>query len=112
LLLGHLLESSDAVVAMASSVEEAISSISTSPPDVLVSDIGMPGASGYDLIRHVRALATPAARTPAVALTAYAGPEDRARALLLGFDHYVTKPVEAAELLAVVVSLGRRLSAR
>jgi CheY-like chemotaxis protein len=110
-ILQSLLESRDALVATASSAEEAFHAISAHPPDVLISDIGMPGATGHDLVRRLRALPPSAGgRTPAVALTAYASAETRTSALSLGFDHFVTKPVEPSELLAVVFSLARRLA--
>jgi CheY-like chemotaxis protein len=88
---------------------EAFSSFTTSPPDVVVSDIEMPEENGYDLIRRLRGL--PAERggsIPAAALTAYARAEDRLRALRAGFQHHVSKPVQPAELVAVVASLVRR----
>jgi len=79
-------------------------------PDVLIADIEMPGESGYDLMRHVRALSAAAGGlTPAVALTAYARPEDRLKALIAGFQIHVAKPVEPAELAVVVASLAARL---
>jgi signal transduction histidine kinase/CheY-like chemotaxis protein len=106
-ILQSLLESCDAFVATASSAEEALGAIAIRPPDVLISDIGMPGATGHDLVRRLRALPPSAGgRTPAVALTAYASAETRTSALSLGFDHFVTKPVEPSELVAVVFSLA------
>jgi CheY-like chemotaxis protein len=81
-----------------------------SKPDLLISDIGMPGEDGYDLIRKVRALTTDAcARVPAVALTAFARSEDRQRALLAGYQLHVAKPVEPSELLTVCASLVGRI---
>ena len=78
-------------------------------PDVLVSDIGLPGDDGYDLIRQVRALDEErGGRVPAAALTAYAKDEDRHRAIAAGFQAHVTKPVELAELASVVASLAGR----
>lgn len=79
------------------------------PPALLVSDIGMPGDDGYELIRRVRALpAESGGCVPAIALTAYARTEDRMRALRAGYQMHVTKPVELAELAAVVASLVKR----
>ncbi|MBC8160709.1 MAG: GAF domain-containing protein [Roseiflexaceae bacterium] len=76
-------------------------------PDVLISDIAMPLEDGYWLIRMVRALPPErGGQTPAIALTAYGRAEQRARALEAGFQHYLPKPVEASELLAVVASLA------
>lgn len=78
-------------------------------PDVLVSDIAMPGEDGYALIRQVRALpATQGGNIPAVALTAFGRSGDRVRALTAGFQMHVPKPVEAAELALVIANLARR----
>jgi len=75
-------------------------------PDALVSDIGMPGEDGYALIAKVRALSRDqGGHTPALALTAYARTEDRVRALSAGFQMHMAKPVEPAELVAVVSTL-------
>ncbi|HEY9282137.1 MAG TPA: response regulator, partial [Pyrinomonadaceae bacterium] len=96
-------------VSAASTAGEALKAIAEEPPEVLISDIGMPGADGYELIRRVRSL--PAERggaTPAVALTAYARAEDRQRALKAGYQLHVSKPVELSELVAAVSSLARR----
>lgn len=80
-------------------------------PNVVLSDIGMTGESGYDLIKQIRALpAEKGGTVPAVALTAYAGPTDRRRALIAGFHVHLAKPVEPDELLAVIGSLGRTMS--
>ena len=78
-------------------------------PDVLVSDIGMPRMDGYALVRRIRAL-PPAqgGQTPAVALTAYARPEDAQRAFAAGFQMHVAKPIEPAHLASVVANLGGR----
>ena len=78
-------------------------------PQMIVSDIGMPGEDGYEFMRKVRALpADQGGRTPAAALTAFARSEDRTRALRAGYQTHVTKPVELAELAAVVASLAAR----
>ena len=77
-------------------------------PHVLVSDVGMPGEDGYDLIRQVRASGQSVKQMPAVALTAFARAEDRKRALLAGFQTHVAKPVDPGELVAVVASLAGR----
>ena len=69
----------------------------------------MPGEDGYALIRQVRALAQEqGGNVPAVALTAYARSEDRLKVILAGFQMHLAKPVEAAELLALVASLAGR----
>jgi CheY-like chemotaxis protein len=88
---------------------EALEVLQAWRPHVLLSDIGMPGMDGYMLIRRVRELSEEqGGRTPAAALTAYAGAEDRARSLASGFQLHVAKPVEPAELAAVVASLAGR----
>ncbi|MBD2179632.1 PAS domain S-box protein [Planktothrix sp. FACHB-1355] len=89
------------------SAAEGLEAVCKLKPDVLVSDIGMPGEDGYSLIRKVRALdAKEGGETPAVALTAYARDEDCKLALKLGFQMHVAKPVEPAELVKVVAKLG------
>ena len=74
--------------------------------DIMLSDIGMPEMNGYDLMRRVRALESPhARRIPAIALTAYARPEDRQRSLIAGYQMHISKPIEARELVAGMASL-------
>ena len=98
-----------AVVTTVGSAAEALSEIAKAPPDVLVSDIGMPDEDGYELIRKVRNLrAERGGAVPAIALTAYARTEDRLQALRAGYQMHVTKPVELTELAAVVSSLAKR----
>ena len=105
-LLRRLFEERGAVVSMASSADEALSMVESEPPDVLISDIGMPTEDGYALIRRIRALAPESGgRTPAIALTAYARAEDRVKALVAGFQHHLSKPIEPMELLVTVASL-------
>jgi PAS domain S-box-containing protein len=106
-LIRRVLTECGAVVALAGSADEALNVIESFRPDILISDVGMPDQDGYDLIRRVRARV--AAKTlPAVALTAFARSEDRRRALLAGFQTHVSKPVDLAELVAVVASLVER----
>lgn len=109
-LLESILVGCKAVVTLAGSVTEALDRFSETIPDVLISDIGMPDASGYELIRRVRALPVEqGGRVPAVALTAYASMADRTRALMEGFQNHVAKPAEPQELIAAVAALvGRR----
>jgi CheY-like chemotaxis protein len=110
-LVQRLLEDRGATVRVAASASEALDLIVRSPPDVLVSDIGMPGEDGYAFIRRVRSLAArEGGDVPAVALTAYARTEDRVQAIRAGYQSHVVKPVDARELVAVVSSLGRRLT--
>ncbi|MBV9123138.1 MAG: response regulator, partial [Planctomycetes bacterium] len=102
-----VLEQSGAEVAAFGTAQEALEAIESVRPDVLVSDIGMPGEDGYSLLRRVRALG-PArgGQVPAVALTAYAKVEDRKRALASGFARHIPKPVEPADLIATVAKLA------
>jgi CheY-like chemotaxis protein len=89
--------------------DEALQAFARSRPDVILSDIEMPGQDGYSLIRRLRALGPEqGGKTPAVALTAFGRPEDRIRSLRAGFNIHVSKPVDPAELVAIVASmLGR-----
>src|SRR5262249_5794723 len=95
---------------VAASMTEALSVLNEWRADVLVSDIAMPGGSGYDLIRQLRMRNTAESQVPAVALTAYARAEDRIRALSAGFQMHVPKPVEPTELLTVIATLTRPTS--
>jgi PAS domain S-box-containing protein len=108
-LLARLLTGCNAIVRTAAFADEAFALVRAEIPDVLISDIGMPGEDGYSLIRRVRALAaSEGGNVPALALTAYARAEDRMKAVLAGFQMHVAKPVEGAELLAMVASLAGR----
>ncbi|HEU4537666.1 MAG TPA: ATP-binding protein, partial [Polyangiaceae bacterium] len=104
-----LLAACGARISSARSAAEAFAVLRDRNPDLLVSDVGMPGEDGYSLVRRVRAL-PPAegGKTPALALTAYARPEDRARALRAGFQLHLPKPVDPDELLAAAMSLVGR----
>jgi len=104
--LSALLQKQGATVWVAGSTEEAIDAFKAARPDVLVSDIAMPGQDGYDLIRHVRELAPhDGGRTPAVALTAYVRDEDAETALSAGYQRHIRKPVVVSELLGAVAAL-------
>jgi len=108
-LLRQGLEYCGAKVKVVGSAAEAIDALMSSLPHILISDIGMPGTDGYDLIRQVRALPSErGARVAAIALTAYTRIEDRLHALRAGYDMHVPKPVELAELCAVAASVARR----
>jgi len=108
-LLLTLLSHCGAEVEAGSSATQALTEVSRFRPDVLISDIEMPEQDGYVLMRKLRSLEDDQGqRTPAVALTAHARTEDRLQALTAGFDTHVCKPVEPAELVAVVASLARR----
>ncbi len=106
-LLAALLRERGAEVRLASSGREALDELPRLKPDVVVSDIGMPEMDGYSLIQQIRARApAQGGRTPALALTAYARPEDVERALAAGFQHHMAKPIEPAELVKAVAELG------
>lgn len=103
LLAAHLLADAGADVTSAGSVREALEAAASRVFDVLVSDVGMPVETGYDLIRALRSDGDPAhAALPALAVTAYAREEDRRVALLAGFDGHLAKPVDPAQLVAAV----------
>jgi PAS domain S-box-containing protein len=108
-MLKRVLEDCHAKVTLAASADQAVEQLQSNPPDVLASDIGMPGQDGYALIRRVRALPPNLGGTiPALALTAYARPEDRAKAVAAGFQHHISKPIEPAELIALIAHLAGR----
>jgi signal transduction histidine kinase/ActR/RegA family two-component response regulator len=104
----RILVSCEAEVSTAASVEEALPLLETFLPDVLISDIGMPGKDGIAFIRELRETEskTRARRLPAVALTAFARAEDRIRVLQAGYNSHVSKPIDPRELIAVVESLA------
>ena len=105
-LLRTVLERHGAQVLAVHSASHALEEIASSKPDVIISDIGMAGQSGYDLIRKIRSMnPEEGGHLPAIALTAYAGAADRRRALLAGFQAHLPKPVEPDELVAVILSL-------
>jgi PAS domain S-box-containing protein len=106
-LMQRILERHGAEVATARSAGEALASLANAKPDVLVSDVGLPEMDGYQLMERIRAMDPGNGGTmPAVAVTAFARPEDRTRALRAGFQAHVAKPVQPAELLATVASLA------
>jgi signal transduction histidine kinase/ActR/RegA family two-component response regulator len=108
-MLRAVLEHCQAEVVTAGSASEAMEAIVKLRPDVLISDVGMPGDDGYTLISRVRALpAERGGRIPAAALTAYVRAEDRVKVLRSGFQLHVPKPVEPAELVTVVAHLAGR----
>ena len=108
-LLSALFRLHGAEVVSFGSAVEALSALRRERPDVLVSDIGMPGEDGYWLIKEVRLLGDD---LPAVALTAYASEADRERALAAGFQAHVSKPIDPAALISTVAEAagGRVIS--
>jgi CheY-like chemotaxis protein len=110
--LVKVLEQYGARVTGAATAREAIDSLKVAVPDVLVSDIGMAGEDGYDLIRNVRKLPADRARTlPALAVTAFGEEGDRRKALAAGFQAHVAKPVAPALLVLHVARLAGRTGA-
>jgi CheY-like chemotaxis protein len=108
-LLLKLLQRAGAVVAAASSAAEALEMLPKVQPHVLVSDIGMPGMDGLDLIREVRGRGGhDPATLPAIALTAYVQPEDARAAPAAGFQVHVSKPVDLHALTATIARLAVR----
>jgi signal transduction histidine kinase/ActR/RegA family two-component response regulator len=108
-LIREVLAQAGAQVLECRSADDALQAIQQRRPDLLVSDIEMPGQDGHSLIRKVRALDPErGGKIPAVALTAFGRPEDRIRSLTAGFNIHVSKPVDPAELIAIAASmLGR-----
>ena len=109
-LNSELLARAGAEVRGCGTAAEALETIPRWRPDVLISDIEMPGLDGYGLLREIRALGGDrGGQTPAVAVSAYSRPEDRIRSLRAGFNTHVSKPVEPSELTAIVASLAGRV---
>jgi PAS domain S-box-containing protein len=108
-IVKRVLEERHATVFTAASAATGLELFQRVRPDVLISDIGMPEEDGYRFLRRVRALdADRGGGTPAIALTAFAGPDDRRRAMLCGYQAHLTKPVEALRLVATVASLAQK----
>lgn len=106
-LVRVILERAGAEVLTAQTSAAALELVRDARPDLLITDIGMPLEDGYELLGRVRALAAEeGGRTPAVALTAYAGDADRARTLAAGFLRHLPKPLDPAELIAAVADLA------
>lgn len=107
-LARRILEAQGATVTTAGSAIEALEFLEQSDTDVLISDIGMPGMDGYQLIRAVRASEWMKHRVPAIATTAFARAEDRKKAMLAGFHAHLAKPFDIAELVIIVANLSGR----
>ncbi len=102
-LVQRILTGCAAETKLAASANDAVSLLGTFEPDVILSDIGMPGQDGYDFMQLVRSRGL---KTPAIALTAFARPQDRIRAIEAGYQAHLPKPVEPAELIAMIASLA------
>jgi CheY-like chemotaxis protein len=105
-LLSTALTQRSASVTAVQSAAAAIASIRDDRPDVLISDIAMPGEDGHELMRHVLALDL-VPPLPAIAITAYAKEEDKERALASGYQRYLSKPVELRDFIATVAEIAR-----
>jgi PAS domain S-box-containing protein len=112
-LIVRILQECGAEVSAAASGAEALAMVEARPPELLICDIGMPVMDGYTLIQRIRQSANPrVARAPAIALTAFARPEDRSHALRSGFQAHLTKPMEPADLVATVASFADLIDPR
>jgi signal transduction histidine kinase len=108
-LLVTALEQCGAQVTAVPNVPDALASLDRVLPDVLLSDIGVPGEDGYSLIRKLRSRSAElGGNLPAAAVTAYARSEDRIRALAAGFQAHLAKPIDPAELVATIAALAGR----
>ena len=108
-MLKVMFEQSGIKITAVDSAAEAFEIIQQKPPDILISDVGLPGEDGYDLLRKIRQL-TPAkgGLTPAIALTGYASLQDRSLAFQAGFQEHLSKPVDIEKLIQLVKGLLNR----
>jgi PAS domain S-box-containing protein len=107
-LIQRVLENQGALVSTVRSGDAALRLLESSTPDVLISDIGMPAMDGYQFMRRMRAAEPKERRIPALALTAFARPDDRKHAILAGYQAHLAKPFDMAELAIVVAGLVGR----
>jgi CheY-like chemotaxis protein len=111
-LVERLLTEYGAEVVTAETADAALDRIVEFRPDLVISDIGMPDVDGYEFLRKLRSSKDESAMTPAIALTAFARSEDRTRALLAGYIHHVSKPIEPSELLATIAAVSGRVGTK
>jgi two-component system CheB/CheR fusion protein len=104
-MLAEVLGERGADVIHAETATAALATLEESTPHVLLSDIGLPGEDGYDLLRRIRTLPT-GGQVPAIALTAFAREEDAQHAITAGFDVHLAKPIDPTELIRVVAQVG------
>ena len=110
-LVGAILSQAGAEVQTADGMAEGLTVFLAWRPDILISDLSMPDGDGFSLIRQIREREGAwHKRTPAIALTAYAGAEDRIRSLAAGFQMHLPKPIEPSELIVTIASLTGRLA--
>ncbi|WP_431262238.1 response regulator [Roseateles chitinivorans] len=107
-MLKLILEEREVRATVVHSADEALLALSGNAFDLLVSDIGLPGRDGYELIREIRALEDPGERLPAIALTAFSRDLDRQQALQAGFDAHLAKPLKPQLLMRLVAQLSPR----
>ncbi len=105
-VLTRVLEGQGAVVTAFCSAQDALTALQATRPSVIVSDVGMPGTDGYQMMRGLRASEALDSRIPALALTAFARAEDRKRSLQAGFQAHLAKPFDVAELVLLVATLA------
>ena len=105
-LIRRILTQCDASVIAAASAKEGLELIAVEKPDVIISDISMPEKNGYQFIAEVRNLSAEDGGTiPAIALTAFAHPKDKAKVMSAGYQRHLSKPVDSVELIAAINSL-------
>jgi CheY-like chemotaxis protein len=107
-VLTRVLESQGAVVVAFSSAQDALDALRATRPSVIISDVGMPGTDGYQMMRELRSGELRDSRIPALALTAFARSEDRKRSLQAGFQAHLAKPFDVGELVLLVADLVGR----
>jgi len=113
-MLAHALKQRGATPLQANSAKQALRILQKEKLDLIISDIGMPEVDGYTFMRKVRSLKSTVSKIPAIALTAYAGEEDRKLSTEAGFNSHIPKPITLTELIAVISKLigeRRKLSA-
>jgi CheY-like chemotaxis protein/nitrogen-specific signal transduction histidine kinase len=104
-LITGVFEEAHAVVCATRDVPSALAELDRFAPQLIISDLGIPGQDGYDLIRQVRAGGRPASLLPAIALTAFGRDQDRVEALKAGYQYHVMKPVKAQQILRIAAQL-------
>ena len=104
-LLASILSQQGSEVTTVTSAKAAMSALTQSNFDLLISDISMPEVNGYELIRQIRNLESPLADIPAIALTAYASEGDRQRSIDMGYQKHIGKPINISELLTIIEQL-------
>jgi signal transduction histidine kinase/DNA-binding response OmpR family regulator len=107
-LIATVLKRCGAEVRGCETAREALEQFEAWPPDLLVSDIGLPGEDGFSLIKKVREIDRRGGQIPAIALTAYASPEDRLRSLSAGFQMHIAKPVDPEKLVTIIADVAER----